>query len=292
MPITWDELQLYHVDLHLHAGTERPEAYSVRDFIEHALATGRRIIGITDHWGRFLGRSKKRLNHYPGTLEGFRQFAAETHAAGAAHPEAIILFGPEMGFDHLWSETGDAAFGVPEVTFFLGEPGGYPPEGMYGEYLIRGVEAIARARDRHGRPGILSHPLRAAINRYVGKSGPGPAHPHHPPLPPLGSLADPRTHTERLLDIDIAALAEASLRHDVPLELNESSWGRILGMNHQSFAERYLFFYRALLDEGARVTLGSDQHDAEHGASTAFIPAMILGLKPRDMTFLRHWLGA
>lgn len=288
---TWDDLQLYNIDLHIHAGTERPEAYSARDFIGFAVATGRRIIGVTDHFGRFLGQSKKRLNHYTGTLEGYRALVEDTRKAGNAYPDMIVLFGPEIGLAHLSSAEGELAFTVPGVDFFIGEPGGPVGDETLGELLIEGIRSIAKARERHGCPGTLGHPLRAPINSLVGKTGPGPRMPKHGPLPPLTSYENPLDHVEELLGIDIAALAAESISQDVPIEINESSWGRILGMNHESFTERYLFFYRTLIAEGARVVLASDMHNIEHGTPTPFVVARILGVQPRDMIFLRHWLG-
>jgi histidinol phosphatase-like PHP family hydrolase len=288
---TWNDLELHAIDLHLHAGTERPEPCTLLDLVSYAVATGRRIMCLTDHWGRFLGLSRKPLTHYPGSVEGFREFAADVREAREKYPDLYLLLGPEAGFEHMRSGSIQPAFDPPEVDLFLGEPGG-APEGMrYGDYLINGIEAIAGCRDRYHRPGFLVHPLRDVINRVCGKSGPGPAHPKHPQFPPLGSYADPTGHVEEVLDIDIGAFADACVRLDVTVEINESDFGRILGQNHQSFADRYFLFYRALIDAGVSVVLGSDMHNVEHPACTPFVPATMLGVKPRDMRFLEHWLG-
>ena len=40
-------LQLSEIDLHFHAGTERSPEYSARDFIDYAVATGRKFVGVT-----------------------------------------------------------------------------------------------------------------------------------------------------------------------------------------------------------------------------------------------------
>ncbi len=289
---TWHDLELWHVDLHIHAGTERPEQYAAIDFIRYAVATGRRIIGITDHFGRFLGRSRKKLNHYPGTLDGYRSFAQDVARTREAFRDQLILFGPEIGLGSLsCPDEAAQALSVPEVDFFIGEAGG-PPEGQsLGEYLVRGVREIDRARKEWGRPGFLGHPLRWPINQIVGKTGPGPGMPSHEPFPPLGSLDDPKGHVEHLLGIDIDALSSEMVRRDVPVEINEGDWDRILAMNHRSFAERYLFFYRALIQAGTGVVLSSDMHNVERGRPTAFVVAEMLGVRPTDMGFLRYWLG-
>jgi hypothetical protein len=287
----WNDLELYNVDLHFHAGTERQPEYSAHDFVRFAAETGRRIVGLTDHWGRYLGMSQKPLNHYPGTLDGYRAFAADVHAARESYPEVIVLLGPEAGFEHLRDNSVADALLIPPADYFLAECGGGDSGQTYGDYLIDGMAAAARVRDRYDCPGFLAHPLRSAINTCVGKTGPGPQFPKQPPLPPLAGVGDQRRHVEALFDIDIDALAEASARYDIPIEVNRSSWRRMIGMNQQPFVERYLYFYRGLIDSGASMILGSDLHGIESVAPTPFIAAQLMGLEPKAMTFLRHWLG-
>jgi len=291
MPPKWDHLQLYHVDLHIHAGTERPPDLALMDFVDFAVATGRRIIGITDHFGRFLGLSRKVLNHYPGTIGGYHSLIADAKGAKLAYPDEIILFGPEFGIGNLVSREGEQALGAHGVDFFIGEPGSPPDGTSLGDYLVGGVAEIRRATDEYGVPGFLGHPLRGPINRIAGKAGPGPRMPAHPPFPPLSTFDDPKEHVEEILQVDISALARESVRRDVPIEINDSSWGRIMGMNHQSLLEIYLFFFRSLLEEGVRVVLGSDMHNVEHPAPTPFFVAEYLGVDPGDIDFLHHWLG-
>lgn len=287
----WDDLQLYQVDLHIHGGTERPPEYSLLDFITFAVSTGRRIIGITDHFGRFLGLSRKKLNHYSGTIQGYRTFIGDVGEAKSAYPDEIVLFGPEFGVGHLVSKEGEEALGAQGVDFFIGEPGS-PPDGMtLGDYLVDGIKEIRRARDHYGLPGFLGHPLRGPVNLFAGRAGPGPRMPAHGPFPGLSTYDDPLEHVEELLGIDISAMAKESVRRDVPIEINDSSWGRIMAMNQQSFAERYLFFLRKLIGDGARVILGSNMHNIERPSPTPFVIVQALGIQPEDLTFLRHWLG-
>ncbi len=288
---TWDDLQLHQVDLHIHCGTERPIRYTALDFIRFAVATGRRVIGATDHFAFFLERSGKRTNHYSGDLDGYKAFSRDIRDAKQALPDEIVLFGPEIGLGLLHEPEANDAFIIQDIDFFIGEAGRPHCGQTLGDYLLQGIRDIAELRSRHRCPGVLGHPLRWPIDDYVGKTGRGPSMPNHGPLPPLGSYSDPKGHVEELLGIDLGALATELSRFGVPIEINEGSWARILALNHQSFAERYLFFYRSLIHEGVKVVLGSDMHNAEHGAATPFVVARILGIRPRDMTFLAHWLG-
>jgi hypothetical protein len=292
MKPSWDELQLSHVDLHFHAGTERPAAYSLDDVVSYARATGRRVLGLTDHWGRYVRPSTKELRHYTGDMPGFAEFAADVADGRANHPDMAIAFGPEIPLSDIIEGGCEGAFVPPEVDYFMGEQGGSGPSDTIGEEYIAGMEHMARLRDRVGRPCFIAHPLRSRVNYYVGKAGPGPKCPAHPACRPLERYADPLAHVEELMGVNLTDLARASVEYDVPLEINESSWGRILGQNQEWFAERYLFFFRALLDMGAQVVLGSDQHSVESGACTPFTIAKMLGVTPGDMKFLRHWVQA
>jgi hypothetical protein len=203
----------------------------------------------------------------------------------------LLLFGPEIGLGFLGSKEAEGAFSVQEIDYFIGECGRPGKGETLGDYLERGVQEIGELRDRFGCPGILGHPLRWPILRHVGKTGQGFELPAHGPFPPLDSYEDPRQDVEELLDLDISALSLECIRCDVPVEINEGDWRRILVMNHRTFAERYLYFYHALAEEGVEFALGSDTHNVEHPAPTAFVVAEMLGIETRSMRMLARWLG-
>jgi hypothetical protein len=288
---TWNSLTLGQIDLHYHAGNERPVAYSLEDVVSYAHATGRRILGITDHWGFYTGSATKHLPHYPGNAEGFAQFGADVAKCREAHPDMFLAFGAEIHLRYINADSCDGAFAPPEIDYFLGEPDACAVGEGIGNLFIHGFENMARLRDKHGKPCYFAHPLRDLVNTYVSKTGPGPMYPKHLGFGPLSNYSDPLAHVEEIFDIRIADLARASKEYDIPLEINESSWGRILGHNAEWFTERYLFFFRAMLDMDVEVVLGSDQHNMDEGACTPFTVAKLLGVKPKDMKFLRHWLG-
>ncbi len=290
MKPAWDDLELNGIDLHFHAGTERLAEYSLADVVAYARATGRKVLGLTDHWGRYVRPSKKELRHYTGDASGYAHFAADVADVRTKYPDVAIAFGPEIPLSDIIDGNCDAAFEPSEVDYFMGEQGGSGPSDTIGEEYIAGMEHMARLRDRVGRPCFIAHPLRSRVNYYVGKTGPGPKYPAQPAGGPLAHCADPLAHVDELFGMSTRDLARASVEYDVPMEINESSWGRILGQNQEWFAERYLFFFRAMLDMGAEVVLGSDQHSVEAGACTPFAVAKMLGVKPGDVKFLRHWV--
>ena len=294
MKPTWDDLRLCDIDLHYHAGRERAGGLSLEDYIAYAQVSGRRVLGAVDHWPRLRG-SRRGPYDPEAALAHFAALGAEVAEARERHPDMCILFGPEVHFDGVLAEAMNDALQIPEVDFFLAEPDVEMYDEGVTERFIAVTEVVARVRERFRTPGFMAHPLRPAVNTLVGSGKADRAensliYPRGSAFPPLRTCADPRAHVERLLNLDISALAEASKRLDVPFEINENTWMRMQRQNAEWFMERYLLFYRILLDEGAGVVLGSDLHDATAPSPTAFIPAAMLNLDPKQVTFLRKWI--
>ncbi len=283
MAVTWDTLQLHHIDLHFHAGTERPDDATLEDFLLAAKRSGRRVVGVTDHFWHFLGYSKNN-RHYAGTVEGYLEFADEIVAAREEFPDLLILFGPEMNMIRVLTDEGLPAFTAPGITHFIAEP----HTGHWGgEEYVNAFPRVSHLRERFGLPAFLAHPIRNVIS--VLRQDESLA--ENPPHPPLSTFADPVVHTGEVFDVDIPALATAAREHDVPIELNAASWHHVVASNQEWLFERYVFFYRALLDLGAEVVLGSDAHGVGFPMPTGHEALHLLGVKPKDMRFLRHWLG-
>ena len=297
MKPTWDDLQLCHIDLHFHAGTGLPPESSIEDYVSYAEASGRRVLGITDHWGRFVRQTDRVYNHYNGLMKGFAELAADVQKSRENHPDMLILLGPEAGFGNIFDGSIHMALEIDEVNYFIGEPG-MPADALDAtEKFIEAMTEMASVRDKTGKPCFVAHPLRIPINTMAGKDNPTSVElrPNSAPRPLLATYDDPRAHVEELFHLDISALARASVEYDIPFEINTSCWERIQIYNAQWLMDRYLFFYRTFLDEGAKVILGSDLHNTlksqpAGGLPAPFVPASILNVEPRQMTLLNTWI--
>ena len=285
-------LSLFEVDFHCHAGTERGADVSLAEYVEFLAMSGRRVVGLTDHFGRYRsGRTD--FDHYAGTRDGFLRFAEETREIALQRPEMLMLFAPEIGADTILEGETRELLRDARVDYFLGEPGSNATGDSYGAYLRGVVTWIADSSDRLGVPGFLAHPLRQAVNTIVGKGGRDGGRlrkPLSPPVPEVSRDPDGLRRVEDLLDIDIGRLAALLVKYDVPVEINESSWGRISAMNHATFAAYYLEFFRRLREAGVSFVPGSDMHNVEVPAPSPFHIAWVLDLGAGDITFLRHWL--
>ena len=295
MKPTWNDLRLCDIDLHYHAGRERTNGLSLEDYVSYAETSGRRVLGVVDHWPRIAGTHGKKVGDPVAALEHFTKLGTEVAEARKRHPDMIILFGPEVHFDGVLAEAMNGAFDIPEVNFFLAEPDLELYDSWATDRYVDVMKTLASVRERFGVPGFLAHPLRPAVNTLVGmgkndRAENGVIYPRSTGLRPLRTYDDGRAHVEDVLNMDISVLAEASREYDVPFEINENTWGRMQRQNAQWFMERYIMFYRILLDEGAHVVLGSDLHDATAPTPTAFIPAALLNIDPKQISFLKHWI--
>ena len=282
MNLDWSTLELHHIDLHFHAGTERPEDASLEDFILAAKRSGRKVVGITDHFWHFLGYSKNN-RHYPGTVEGYLQLSDDIVAVRERFPDMLLLFGPEMNLIRVLTDEGLPAFTSPAVTHFIAEP---HTDHWGGEEYIKAFPRVAWVRERYGLPAFLAHPIRNVIS--VLRQDTSLA--ENPPHPPLARVADPVAHTGEVFDVDIPALARASREYDVPIELNAASWHNVVASNQEWLFERYVCFYRTLLDLGAELVLGSDAHGVSFPMATGHEAMHMLGVKATDIRFLRNWM--
>lgn len=285
-------LSLFEIDFHCHAGTERGADVSLAEYVDFLARSGRKLAGLTDHFGRYRsGRTD--FDHYAGSADGFLQFAGEAREIGGEVPDMLILFAPEIGAGTVMDGETCGLLNEARIDYFLGEPGANATGESYGAYLRGVVEWIADSSDRLGVPGFLAHPLRQAVNTIVGKAGREGAALRMPlsaPLPAVGSSVDGLSRLERVLDIDVGSLGALLARYDIPVEINESSWGRVLAMNHATFAEHHLEFYRRLREAGVSFVPGSDMHSVESPAPSPFHIAWLLEVRAADITFTRHWL--
>ena len=279
----WQNLRLSQIDLHFHAGSERPEGSSINDFLRPAYASGRRVVGVTDHFWYFLGMSDRPPVLYQNTLEGYRALAEDVDAARGDYPDMALYFGPEINMVRVMNDMCIPAFDAPGVTHFYAEP---HAEFCTDEHYIRGFERIAELRAKYGVPAGLVHPLRVQIGKYFkGRRDNGAGEGR-----PLDEYRDPAAHLKDVFQIDPVLLAKEAVEYDVPIELNGGSWNNIVARNSEWFAERFLFFYRTLIEHGVRITLGSDLHGAGAAMPSVFVPAMMLGLKTADLDFIQEWL--
>jgi len=279
-------MHIHNIDLHYHAGQERGEGVSLEDHLVHARLTGRKILGVTDHLDLYLN-SKRAGRHYEASAGGLLRYHADLYALKAGFPDLTLYFAPEIDPGQ---ELGTIPAEIIEASdFFIGEaayPGGSVEENTRS--AVRRMGELRDFADATGREVFLAHPFRGAVNMRLIK---GDAEPWVAESAPrwdgsfgLGELAD-------FFLLDIEAMAEASNRFRIPLEVNGNTQYRIRSSNLPAPLQMLWSALETLRDLGAELVPGSDQHGfmAGIGRIGGAVPAdcfYALGIGAGDIAFL------
>ena len=78
-------MKIHQIDLHYHAGRERENGKSLREYLLFARATGRKILGITDHANLFQTPSAD--GPFTESTANFRRLRAEMEALRPEFPD-------------------------------------------------------------------------------------------------------------------------------------------------------------------------------------------------------------
>lgn len=279
-------MHIHNIDLHYHAGQERAEGVSLADHLNHARLTGRKILGITDHLGRYLS-PKREGRHYQASAGGLLQYRAEMDALKADFNDLTLYFAPEISPGQNLEEV--PAEVIEASDFFIGEAD-YPGESVERNTrsMVQRMGELRELSDATGREVFLAHPFRSAVNMRLIKRDPEPR---------VSALA-PRWHGRFDLDeiadfflLDIEAMADASKRFRIPLEINGNTQFRIRSSNLPAPLQMLWCALRTMRDRGAEFVPGSDQHGfmAGIGRIGGAVPAdcfHALGIGAADIAFL------
>jgi len=281
--IALDRLRIYNVDLHYHAGTERSDGCSLDDYLEYAVLTGRVVVGVTDHFGRFLyGGEAKPGEPYERSREGFLAFHRDVVEARSRWPQLALLFAPEFGPGAAKDITDEH---ISRSDYFIFEPHPLAGPGSLTDTLTATVRDCRALMDRTGIPAFVAHPFRSTVNLQVAKHGIAP---WAAQLEPLGEVSDLAAEVNAAFEMDVLAVAKAFRECDVPMEVNTETQSRILTRNLYAYHDRLRAVHRIMRDQGVDLVPSSDIHSILHGTPVPHQTFHELGLAPSDIRFLRR----
>lgn len=262
-------MQVSQIDLQYHAGQERTEGCSLEDYVEHAAATGRSVVGLTDHIEIYVGENEK-TGPYERSVDGLAAYRADMDRVQEAYPDLQLLFGPELG-------RGFDLAGVPPAVVELADlfvcEIAMPDEDRTTntDAMIARLEAIAGFSERVDRPAFVAHPFRPAINRRLVK---GEIEPWITELGPRSPADWSAEEIDTFCGFDVARFGAAAARAGVPLEINGNTHLRARGANIPAALQLLRAAYGRLRDAGASFVPGSDQHffRRRYGRRGGFVP--------------------
>ncbi len=282
-------MHLNHLDCHYHAGLERTPGFTLRDYVSHAERTGRRVLGVTDHWDLYWEnrhKMKGRAVPYPPGIAGLRQFHAELSALKPEFPNTRIYFCPEISQLFPAIDDGTVPKEVMELSDFLlfELPFLEHTPAANTEAMVVRMGEIASHLRRYGKKGVIAHPFRYAVVNRLRSGCPGEFDGGA-----LERSPEARTQLNRFFGFDLTALADAALYFNLPLEINAGTlrharkWAHGQGEIETALQHAYGYF----CDRGVDLIPGSDMHElpedtGDKGQNGYFPPGYCETLKLGD----------
>lgn len=272
-------------DLQYHAGQERQSGQDLSAYVEHAMITGRRVLGMTDHIEIYIGDSDKE-GPYDKSLDGLRAYYDDVRRMDASTDEVQLLFAPELGssfdFDTLPDEIVDLAdLFICEVPVPSMDPDENTP------VMIERMESIAAFRARVNTPVFFAHPFRSPINNRLVKRD----------IDPWVSGLDPRPPGDwsietinRFMTFAVDRVASTAVELDLPVEINGNSHYRARGANLPAVIQLLYAAYGHMHESGVEFVPGSDQHGfmSHIGRCGGYVPWETFAAIDVDITDLTH----
>ena len=162
-------MPVHTVDLHYHAGMEREPGCSIAHHLHFAQATGRRILGVTDHDFYLRGEDAQtpgKAYPYEFSLSGLAQFRDEVRRAAKGFPALHVCFSIELGARRDLSTVPGSFLELCDFILCEAAPLSADRSDTDAVRLHR-VRQIRDLMDRAGKPALLAHPFRLAVDRLV-----------------------------------------------------------------------------------------------------------------------------
>ncbi|MFN2131176.1 MAG: hypothetical protein ACK2VD_11670 [Anaerolineae bacterium] len=293
-----DALDPHNIDLHYHAGQERQAGTTLGGYLDHAVMTGRVVLGVTDHLEKYIGSPLSSAWDpplYEQSVAGLQAYRADVDALRGAYPRLRIYFGPEI---HAGPRIDLRRMpqGVVDVSdYFLSSlPDVDTSIDHNTAAKVERLHAIAELRERTGRPVFIAHLFRSAVNNRLVKRPIAAWVTAIAPRPPDQFSDEEVNH---FFGFDVRALGRTCAELAIPIEINGGTDGRIRGLNLPAPLQLLWAAYRIAREAGATFAPGSDQHaylrtpERREGRYVPFDAFQYLGLGARDLVFVRQLLG-
>jgi hypothetical protein len=281
-------MDIHNIDLHYHAGQERDPGTSLADYLDHAVVTARRVVGITDHYGLYTEPHRAREhNPYEMTLDGLQAYRDEAMGLASCYPGLVLRFAPELSSRTDLDAIPDRVLAIAD--YFICEtsfPGDTVAENTAA--AVQRIEEVGRFCTRTGKPAFIAHPFRSSANYRLVKRD----------IAPWVTLLEPRPEGDyspeelaRFFLLDLEELGAACVAHNLPLEVNGNTHYRMLCSNLPAAVHMLYSAYRHRRGQGVAFVPGSDQHSFRRsvGRVGGYVPydtCRAMGFGVEDISFL------
>ncbi len=277
-------MYIHNIDLHYHAGQERDKGVSLEKYLLHAKATGRLVLGLTDHLDIYLGLARKDKEcPYTRSISGLIDYYNDVNKLKSSFPEIKLLFAPEIGsridLDRICSDV------IRISDYFIFElPFSEESIKENTKQMVNRLSEIQAFRDRARKPVYIAHPFRTSINIRLVKRD---IQPWITKLKPNYEMSFSNEELSVFFMFAIDQFAYACNRFEIPVEVNGSTHYGIRLFNLPAPLQMLWASYCKFRDTGVQLVPGSDLHRfGRFGHSVPFDCFHYLGLTVQDLAFL------
>lgn len=235
-------MNLNHIDLHIHAGIERP--VPIDTWVGGLVQKGRKALGLLDHYELYLKSDEEYAAYlkrkgfprwYSNGLPGFREFCKQMRHQETVH-NAKILLGLEVYHGDFPDVRPDFLDGLDFVGCHISKTESFEP---WSDFLLHAASKLSQTAHRHDLVGILFHPFNHSF--WSHRQGITPSRGLNIVEPDrLNGFAD-----------EIAEL-------DICIEINYGSDSK--NLDQPVFLQEYLPVISALKERQVLFWIGSDVH--------------------------------
>ena len=235
-------MNLDQIDLHIHAGIERPVPLDV--WIDGLIQAGRRTLGFLDHYELYLRSDAEYRAYlerkgfpawYSNGVRGFREFCDEVRAQ-TKERSITALLGLEIYHGDFPQIDVRFLAGLDVIGRPISKTGSFAP---WSDCVLQAAAKLRQVAHETGLVGVLFHPFAHSFWAYRQGTP-----------PPRGlNIVEP----DRL-----DAFADRMATFDICIEINWGSDSK--NLTEPLFLERYRPVTRVLKERGVPFWLGSDVH--------------------------------
>lgn len=259
------QMNLNTVDLHIHAGIERPEPMD--EWIDTLLRTGRKALGLLDHYELYLKPDVEYADYlvrkgfppwYANGIAGYHEFCQEVRQQGE-RCDAKVLLGLEVYHGDFPDIREEFLDGLDFVGCHISKTESFEP---WSEFLLHAASKLSQTAHRYGLTGVLFHPFDHSFWHH--RQG-------NTPLRGLRIVEPSELHR----------FADKMASYDICIEINWGSDCRHLGPD--GLLEEYCPVIEALRARQVPFWLGSDVHHSADAPYDMHRLCAQLGIGEKDI---------
>ncbi len=257
-------MNLNSVDLHVHAGIERPMAMD--DWVQGLIKSGRKVLGLLDHYELYLKSDgeyeayleRKGFPHwYSNGIAGFREFGQEVRQQGQKN-DIKMLLGLEVYHGDFPDIRPEFLEGLDFIGCHISKTESYEP---WGDFLLKSASKLSKFAHQHNLVGVLFHPFDHSFWSY--RQGIVP--------PRKLNIIEPNK---------LADFADEMSSLDICVEIN---WGSdSQNLHNKVFLNEYIPVIKALKERNVLFWLGSDAHHSSDDYDMSRL-CLALGIGEEDV---------